>query len=293
MRNAQEIKKMIIDFASANKRIRAVLLNGSRANPNIKPDKYQDFDITFLVSGIKNFTTDLSWTNVFGKKILEQVPGEMIIRKEQDRIKRGFHYLMLFEDGNQIDLTLFPAERFKSRFHTYSLTIVWLDKDGRFLDVEAPSEKDYLTSKPTKKEFFDFCNEFWWLSTNASKGLARNEIIYAKEIVELHMRPVFMKMVEWYVGSKNSFSVSIGEGGKFLQKYLPAKTYEQILSTYTGNNIQDNWVSLFTMMELFSKLAVEVAAALQFDYNFQEEKNALEYVKQLKKEATQKSGSSR
>ena len=79
MRNAEQIKKEIIDFASGNKRIRAVLLNGSRANPNIKPDKYQDYDITFLVSGIKNFTSNLDWTEVFGKKLLQQLPDQMVI----------------------------------------------------------------------------------------------------------------------------------------------------------------------------------------------------------------------
>ncbi|HEU5052970.1 MAG TPA: aminoglycoside 6-adenylyltransferase, partial [Hanamia sp.] len=85
MSNSEEIKNTIIDFANGNKRIRAVLLNGSRANPNIKPDKYQDYDITFLVSGIKNFTSDLEWTNDFGKKVLRQLPDEMVIDEQKQK----------------------------------------------------------------------------------------------------------------------------------------------------------------------------------------------------------------
>lgn len=284
MRNAEQIKKEIIDFASGNKRIRAVLLNGSRANPNIKPDKYQDYDITFLVSGIKNFTSNLDWTEVFGKKLLQQLPDQMVIGDEKNNPPRGFHCLMLFEDGNRIDLTLFPVERFKSRFHADSLTVVWLDKDERFSDVEAPSDKDYFTSKPTKKEFFDYCNEFCWVSTNAAKAVARNEIIYAKEIMELHLRPVFMKMLEWYVGARNSFVVSIGKGGKFLKKYLPKKMYDQLLSTYAGNNPEDNWTSLLTMMKMFAKIAAETGSALEMKYKEEEEKNAFKYVQQLQKQ---------
>ncbi len=284
MRNALVIKKEIVDFASFNKNIRAVLLNGSRANPNVKPDKYQDFDITFLVSGIKNFTSDLKWTDAFGKKILQQLPDEMVIGNEPRKPKLSFHCLMLFEDGNRIDLTLFPVERFKSHFHSDNLTIVWLDKDERFVKVEAPSEKDYYTSKPTKKEYSDFCNEFWWVSTNVVKGLARNEIIYAKEMLEMHARPVFMKMVEWYIGSKNSFSVSIGKGGKFLKKYLPKGMYQKVLSTYVATDTEDNWQALFTMSKLFAYFAAEIASVLAFDYNDSEEKNATGYLKRLHRE---------
>jgi len=281
MRNEEEIKKEIIGFALHNKRIRAVLLNGSRTNPNINPDKYQDYDITFLVSGIKNFTSDLAWTDVFGEKLLQQLPDQMIPGNAKNKQSQAFHCLMLLEDGNRIDLTLFPVERFKSRFHTDSLTVVWLDKDERFLNVEAPSEKDYFTSKPTKKEFFDYCNEFWWVSTNAGKGLARNEIIYAKEMIENHLRPVFMKMLEWYIGSNNSFSVSIGKGGKFLKKYLQKKMYNRLLSTYAGTDIEDNWKALFTLTSLFSKCASEIAAAVDFEYNDSEEKNAIKYLRRL------------
>ncbi|MEP6512834.1 MAG: aminoglycoside 6-adenylyltransferase [Parafilimonas sp.] len=33
-------KKIIIDFAINDERITTILLNGSRANPNVQPDKY-------------------------------------------------------------------------------------------------------------------------------------------------------------------------------------------------------------------------------------------------------------
>jgi len=37
MRSETEIKNLILEFAQQDNRIRAVLLNGSRANPNINP----------------------------------------------------------------------------------------------------------------------------------------------------------------------------------------------------------------------------------------------------------------
>ena len=116
-----------------------VLLNGSRANPNIKTDKYQDFDIVYIVTDIDHFTCDHGWTNIFGEKIITQLPDEMPIGNNEN--KTGFTYLMLFTDGNRIDLTIFPLEKIKTHFRLDSLTMVWLDKDKLFTDIPSPGEK--------------------------------------------------------------------------------------------------------------------------------------------------------
>lgn len=217
MRNETEIKNLILDFAQHDDRVRAVLLNGSRANPNIKPDRLQDFDIVFLVDNLESFTIDNSWTNIFGEQIIFQLPDEMIFGDEDcNREKISFAYLMLFKDGNRIDLTLFPKQKFQSDFKPDSLTILWLDKDHLFTSLPKPSDKDYHIQKPSEKDFADTCNEFWWVSTYVGKGLLRNEVIYAKESLETVVRPMLMKVLKWKVGIENNFGVSFGKSGKFL-----------------------------------------------------------------------------
>ena len=113
MRTHTEIQKLIIDFATADDRVRAVLLNGSRANPKIPSDLYQDFDIVYIVNQLETFTNDHTWIEVFGKRVILQMPDQMIIGK---RNQYSFAYLMLFEDGNRIDLTLFPLEKVRKDF---------------------------------------------------------------------------------------------------------------------------------------------------------------------------------
>jgi len=281
MRSGEEIKKMIVDYASAHERVRAVLLNGSRANPNIKPDKYQDFDIVFIVDDVNSFTSNFNWINVFGKKIISQLPNEMVIGNNENNEAATFSYLMLFEDGNRIDLTLFPKDKLASHFHLDSLSIVWLDKDQLFTNIDPPSEKDYWITQPTEKEFSDVCNEFWWVSIYVAKGLLRNEITYTKETLENYVRPMFMKMIEWYIGTQTGFTVSVGKGGKFIKRYLPEETYNKILATYSDAQPQNNWNALFLMTELFGELASAVSDELELNYNKTEEINVKEYLKQL------------
>jgi aminoglycoside 6-adenylyltransferase len=117
-----------------------------------------------------------------------------------------------------------------------------------------------------------------------AKGLAREEIIYAKEMLDLHLRPVFMKMTDWYIGSKNSFSVSTGKGGKFLERFLTKKMYDKVLSTYAGVDIEENWQALFKMTRLFSRFAVETAAVLGFVYKIDEQKASMKYLNKLYKD---------
>jgi len=280
MRSAAEIRQLILDVAMADERIRAVLLNGSRASKDVPPDVYQDFDIVFIVDNISSFTCNHKWTDIFGEKLIWQLPEEMSFGKEQGLVT--FPYLMLFADGNRIDLTLFPGEKLQTHFHAESLTVVWLDKDNLFLHLPPPNNSDHFIKKPTQKEFSDTCNEFWWVSTYVAKGLARNQITYAKEMMEMVVRPMFMKMIEWKIGSENNFEVATGKAGKFMQQYLSQEDYQKILSTYANHQIEDNWRSLFIMTEMFSQFANKVSTNLDFRYNAVEEKNTLQYLEEVK-----------
>jgi aminoglycoside 6-adenylyltransferase len=278
MRSNDEIQKLIIDKAISDNRIRAVLLNGSRANNKIQPDKYQDFDIVYIVTELSSFISDHGWTAYFGEKLIFQLPNEMSFGNEKQ--SPSFTYLMLFKDGNRIDLTLFPVTRFKTEFTRDRLTIVWLDKDKMFSDIPPPDDKDYLIKKPTQQEFRDTCNEFWWVSTYVSKGLLRHEIVYAKDVFETIVRKMFFKIVEWYIGAETDFSISLGNRSKFIEKYLQPALYEKMLATYPDHQLENIWSSLFAMTELFSQLSLIVANRLSFQYNQEEEENVKLYLRQ-------------
>ncbi len=283
MRTENEIKNLLLDFAREDDRIRAVILNGSRANLNIKPDKYQDFDVVFIVNHIESFISDAHWTDILGEIVIRQLPYEMTygetVEPDVER-KNGYTYLMQFKDGNRIDLTLFPLEFLESNYKADSLTIVWLDKDGLFREIPDSNDSDYHIRKPSEKEFLDTCNEFWWVSTYIAKGLLRKEITYAKETLEIYVRPMFMKMIEWKIGCDNDFSVSFGKGGKQMKQFLPKDLYERILQTYSDADLESNWKSLFVMTDLFTSFSKEVAEKLNFDINLPEQKNTVDYLQE-------------
>lgn len=278
MRTEEEIINQVLHVANSDDRIRAVLLTGSRADLNAAKDVFRDFDIIYIVRQLDSFINDEHWIDIFGERLILQLPDEMTAGKKDDH---AFHYLMLFKDGNRIDLTLFPLEKLKAAFKKDSLAVLLLDKDELFKNLPPANGADHHIKRPTEKEFIDCCNEFWWVSTYVAKGLWRNEITYAKEMMEVPVRMMFLKMTEWYVGIKTGFSVSFGKAGKNIKKYVSPQLYDKILSTYPDGEIENIWTALFRMTGLFDELADEVADSLEFKYNKDEARNVTGYLQQV------------
>lgn len=55
MRTEQEMFDLLLTTAQYDERIRAVYLNGSRANPHVAKDMFQDFDMVYVVTETASF----------------------------------------------------------------------------------------------------------------------------------------------------------------------------------------------------------------------------------------------
>ena len=287
MRNEQEMLELILNTAKDDDRIRAVMLNGSRVNPNAQRDIFQDFDIVYFVTDIHSFTENHAWIERFGELMILQMPEAMVDPPPMD--DGHFAYLMQFADGNRIDLTLFPLARLHE-FESESLSAMLLDKDGIFEPLPPPSDSDYLPKPPTAKAFADCCNEFWWVSAYVAKGLWRQEIIYAKYLLENAVREQLIKMLAWHVGIKTQFQEGPGKFGKHLKRYLEPQQWVMLEKTYSDARYQNTWEALHTMCDLFRIMATGVAEHFHFEYPSGDDERVsahLKHVQALPRDATE------
>jgi len=277
MRSEEEIIDLILRVAEENKHIRAALLTGSRANPKVAKDRMQDYDVIYIVTQIERFTDNHNWVDVFGERLIMQLPDEMSIGVSD---RNAFHYLMLFTDGNRIDLTLILQDKLDILFQESQLKLL-LDKDNILRDLPLPNEKNHLIQPPLEKEFKDCCNEFWWVSTYVAKGLWRKELVYAKAMLEGPVRTMFLQMIEWYVGIIINFNASFGKYGRNLQRFISPELYNRILATYPNADIDATWTALFRMTDLFDELANKIATELHFQYDKEEAGKVVNYLHQI------------
>jgi len=275
MRSEKEMMKLILKVANEDDRVRAVGMNGSRANPNVPKDNFRDYDIVFLVSDFQSFLNNPDWVDVFGKRIIMQTPESMTLIPPE--LNGRYTYLMLFEDGNRIDLMLIAIEEKGKYCSEDGLTIILLDKDGDMPKLAKPTDEGYWIKKPSAAFFADCCNEFWWVSTYVAKGLWREEILYA--YVHLNsVREMLLTMLEWKVGIETKFSLSIGKSSKYLERYVNKDIWERLLKTYPTVDYEQIWNSLFEMISLFEQVAFEVADSLDYQYPYEEANKVKEYL---------------
>ena len=262
MRTEKEMYDLILETARQDERIRAVILNGSRANPNAPRDIFQDFDVVYLVTDVAPFRNDLAWIERFGELMILQMPEAMDDPPGSNQ--GGFAYLMQFADGNRIDLGIYPQPAYVI---TDSLSVILLDKDGRLEPLPPPNEGSYLPGRPTAKAFTDCCNEFWWVCPYVAKGLWREEIIYAKTMLDQFVRPQLMKMLVWAIGLQTGFERNPGKFGKYFEDYLEPAWWDLLLKSYAGPSYEDNWEALLAMVELFRAAALRVANHFNLEYS--------------------------
>jgi aminoglycoside 6-adenylyltransferase len=279
MRSEQEMLDLILNFARKEEDVRAVLMNGSRVNPNVKRDIFQDFDIVYLVKEVEPYKRNERVVNYFGDIMILQTPEDM--QDPPPENSGHYAYLMQFMDGNRIDLSFYSIDQLDSVLDD-SLTVVLLDKDNIVKELPPPSDKHYLPTEPTGKLFQDCCNEFWWVSPYVAKGLWREELTYAKYMLDVVLREEqLMKMLTWYFGIKTDFKKSPGKFGKYIKNDVEPEIWIELEKTYSDSNFENIWESMFTMGKLFRRIATEVASVYGFQYPQKDDERVTEYLHRI------------
>lgn len=286
MRTEEEMLDLILEIANNDERIRAVYMNGSRTNPNVVKDKYQDYDIVFAVTETESFLSDKNWITNFGEIAIVQEPdwndAKTGLYGGQSNPSRHYAWLMLFKDGNRIDLQIIIKEEAEKNFTEDKLTKLLLDKDNFLPEIPLPTDEDYHVRKPNQDEYTAYCNDFWWCLNNVAKGIARDELPYAMEMYNLVVRRLLNGMIDWYIGIRTDFSVSTGKMSKYYKKYLPAELYRLYAETYSDSDYNNFWVSVFKACELFRTVALSVGKYFNFEYRQYEEDNIMDYISKIR-----------
>ena len=271
MRSEEDIFALLLGFAKSEERIRLVSLEGSRTNPAIPDDEFKDYDVAFLVTDMESFLSKDDWLDFLGKRLILQKPEDMELYPTQ--LGDKFSYLMLFEDGVKIDLTLVPI----NNRHSYlkmndGLLKILLDKDNKIKEEIVATDQNYWIAKPTAQKFNDCCNEFWWVSTYVAKGLARQEFLFAQDHLNQIVRPTLLLMMSWKIGAEKGSRFSLGKNYKFIQRYLAIEDWELLLQTFQGSSYSESWEALLLCQKLFRQCSTKVALTYGYDYPDYDEK---------------------
>ena len=267
MRTDQEILGLILETAK-KLQVDAVALSGSRTDTKAPKDEFQDYDVVYVVDDLDNLTSDLAWLDQFGTRIIEQ----------HNILGNRRLYLMLFEDGNRIDLTLCPKDQIQEWVENEADFTVLEDPKGLFKSY-SPSPQRFWISPASKTDFEKTCNEFWWVSAYVVKGICRKQVIYATDHLYGICQQELLKILAWQVASDRG-AVDIGKNYKYLFNYLPIEKEKEFSALLDFSSLDKITQSLFATMQLFHQEAQYLAQKMGFKYEKEVAEKMIEYAKE-------------
>ena len=262
------VLRRIVRWAEAQVTVRAVVLTSTRARAEAFVDALSDYDVILYLSDPAPLRSDRSWTGDLGPVLVQMPP------QGQEHAWGYPTRLVLYEDGTKIDFSLLPVGVLHEAGETASLPEeldagyrVLLDKDDLASALPAPSGSGYVLKPPTQAEFTAVVEEFWWETSYVAKNLWREELLPAKYSLECVLKlSLLRRMLEWRVALDQGWAFRPGVLGRGLKANLAPEHWSDLEQTYSGADLEENWIALSRMLALFRTVATEVARQLILEY---------------------------
>ena len=276
MRTEQEMLSLITEVARSDENIRAAYLEGSRVNPAVPRDIFQDYDVVYVVNSTLPYREDRTWIDRFGERLYMQYPEDNVFYPSD--VENCYGWQIQFADGNRLDLHACTMFYVKDSLELYRILA---DKDGLLPPPAETNDGRYWVKRPREEEFQSSRSDFWWCLNNVAKGLWREELPYAMDMLNEVLRPELVRQLGWKVGMEQGFSVSIGKSGKYLKNYLSPEAYTRFLATYPPAETNAVWEAVFTMCALFRETEEALCRTLGFSCDDTLAENSLRFLRHV------------
>ena len=267
MRTEIEMFDVILQTAKVLQVV-AVAMSGSRTNPKAPKDEFQDYDVVYVVDDLDNLTSDLAWLDQFGTRIIEQ----------HNILGNRRLYLMLFEDGNRIDLTICPKDYINEWVDSEAGFTVLVDEKGLF-ESYSPSPQRFWIHPASETDFEKTCNEFWWVSAYVVKGICRKQVIYETDHLYGICQQELLKLLAWQVASDKG-KIDIGKNYKYLFNYLPSEKEKEFSNLLDFSSLDKITQSLLATMKIFHQEAQILSQKMGFEYDREVAEKMIQYAEE-------------
>ena len=267
MRTEIEMFDVILQTAKVLQVV-AVAMSGSRTNPKAPKDEFQDYDVVYVVDDLDNLTSDLSWLDQFGTRIIEQ----------HNILGNRRLYLMLFEDGNRIDLTICPKDYINEWVDSEAGFTVLVDEKGLFESYSSSPERFWI-HPASETDFEKSCNEFWWVSAYVVKGICRKQVIYETDHLYGICQQELLKLLAWQVASDKG-KIDIGKNYKYLFNYLPSEKEKEFSNLLDFSSLDKITQSLLATMKIFHQEAQILSQKMGFEYDREVAEKMIQYAEE-------------
>jgi aminoglycoside 6-adenylyltransferase len=277
--------EQIIHWAENNPDVRAVLLTSSLVNPYAPVDDFSDLDVELVFEKKHLYEINKEWIFLFGD------PVSMI--EEKDSFFEGKHAMkmVLYTDHVKVDFKLYQKSEFIKEVQADLLPEDWdvgyrvlLDKDAITKHIKSPTYQSIMIKKPDEEQFQKLLNDFWWDVTYVVKCLKREDIFYAKFMSENVIRIEYLvPLLEWHIAGQYDWeNITTNKHGRLFKKYLSPDWWKRVEATFSGSNIEENWIALLASADLVHEIGLDLSHKLNFIYPLDLENKTRTYLHEVR-----------
>jgi aminoglycoside 6-adenylyltransferase len=285
----KDVVGKLVAWGMAHPLIRAMILTSSRARPGGPVDLLSDYDVILAASDVGPFAFDDAWVYDYGRPMVRW--GD---QSEMHGLATYFRSAV-YQDYVKIDYSIWPVELLERVAASASMPDqldvgyrVLLDKDQRTAGWKPPSYQAHIPARPAEAEYQALVEEFWWVTTYVAKSLWRDDLVFAKWVVDQDLKlEVMRRMLEWHIEIDHNWSVKPGVHGRGLKQLLPPNIWSEFAGTYVSLDAEETWAALHRVIALFRQVAADVGNALSYTYPQQVDELVSAYLEAIRKMPSQ------
>lgn len=259
MRSHSEMMSLILSKAE-DERIVLVTQEGSRNTS--EADCYSDYDITYFTDHLESF--DDTFIEDFKEIMILQKPEAM------ECLKNAKTYLMMFQDGNRIDLKIAPLSDLNTYLREENVQVL-VDKK------QLCTQKEYINHTYEVKmlsyeEAASCLNEFYWIALYVLKGILRNDLHYANYFFTHICMEECLKMMSFDIQLHHKEKIKMGKCYKRIYDYIDDEDALLMKKWFhTANQIEMS-EALESCMKLFDVYSKDAYCMMKWNRNEEAEK---------------------
>lgn len=260
--------RRFMKWADGNEDVRAAAVIGSRARDDRPADEWSDLDLLLFVNDPARFVGDASWLDDLGNVWVTlahegPIPGV-----------RARH--VLFEGGLDVDFVPLPLGSLRNLISVPGAResigkgfLPVVDKDGELRSVDLSIAEPTPQQALQESEYLWVIDDFLFQVVWATKRLRRGELWLAKDDLDCYMKKsLLLRMIESHALLNGVDVASWGPSsfGRLLEEWAAPWIVEALPGVFAAYDAADVGRALLEMMELFRKVAIEVADLAGYRY---------------------------
>ena len=276
-----KILNKITNWARKEDSIKVVMLTGSLAGKGPKDD-LSDYDIAIFTDDIEKYANDDTWIHEIENVWV--VEPCVMYKNNKDYPTR----LVIYRDGLQVDYAFFDLDHLNDLKNAKTLPVeynlgykILLDKGDFTKGLQEPTYEYPFTKKPSQEEFDLLVKVFFFEAFKEAKALVRKDLWHAK-IRDWSIKKRLLKMIEWHEKCKHGFDYDTNCDAKRMKSWVDPEIWRALHDVFSNFDAADSWKKFIKTVELFSKLAQEVADSLGLKYTRDVDENISGYIKKLR-----------